>query len=292
MFDRWIPYQKHSQPYVVFQKYIKEVKRDYMSFKTSRMYVYKQLKSNNAKWTDAAYMHFSIQDKAITLKDWSKNFKKCEKWFLLNQQLAITSILEIYFTTIIKTAFYSNPALLLGYSHSIDGLKFFKYQKVIKDELLSKKIEDCVKGEWSARVRNIKTIFDDVESIFSSERISILDKNRNLRNNIAHSFGRNLNKVHDVDAFETLELESFSEKQFYEYINVVCKIVEEVDIIMMNRHIGNFLPIKFLIDNYEVFNNKNQHNREKWLKENIRYRTNEKDIVSFVKWIIEYVNAL
>lgn len=226
MFDRWIPYQKHSQPYVLFQKYIKEVKRDYMSFKTSRMYVYKQLKYNNAKWEDAAYMHFSIQDKAITLKDWSKNFKKCEKWFLLNQQLAITSILEIYLTTIIKTAFFSNPALLLGYSKSIDGLTFFKYKKVINDELISKKIEDCTKGDWTVRVKNIKIIIENTETIFSAERISILDKNRNLRNNIAHSFGRNLYKVHNVDAIDILEQESFSEKQYYEYLKVVCDIVE------------------------------------------------------------------
>lgn len=61
----------------------------------------------------------------------------------------------------------------------------------------------------------------------------------------------------------------------------------------MTKHIGNFFPLKFLLDNYTDFTNKgNQHEREKWLKENIRYSTNEKDIVPFVKWVIEYVNSL
>lgn len=293
MFNRWIPFQKHSQPYFLFQRYIKEIKRDYMSFKTSRIYVYKQLTINNANWKDTAHAHFAIKDKSITLKEWSKNFRKCEKWFLLNQQLAITSTLEIYLTTILKTAFFSDPALLLGQSKYIDGLSFVKHNKFINDELISKKIENCIKGEWPTRVKNLNLIFGNIDAIMNDEQISILDKNRNLRNSIAHSFGRNLNKVHNVDALEILEQESFTEKQFYEYLKVVCDIVGELDILLMNNHIGNFFPLKFLMDNYGTFNAMgNQYEREQWVKENIRHSTNEKNINSFVKWVIKYVNDL
>lgn len=293
MFDRWIPFQKHSQPYFLFQRYIKEIKRDYMSFKTSKLYVYKQLHVNNATWKDNAYIHFPIRDKSIKLKEWSKNFKKCEKWFLLNQQLATTSILEIYFTTILKVAFISNPALLLGFPKCVDGLRFIKYKKSINDELISKKIEDCTKGEWPSRTKHLKIIFGNIDAIFSAERISILDKNRNLRNCIAHSFGRNLNKVHNVDALEISEQESFSEKQFYEYLKIICDIVEELDVMLMNNYIGNFFPLKFLLDNYSAFETiENQTKKEKWLKENIRQSTNEKDIIPFVKWVIQYINDL
>lgn len=248
-FKRWESKLEFSIPYSSYVSYNSELRRMFRAIDSSKRYVYKSLNTDRkAKWEDNPnkYFDFHPQVKKTyaffeTLKEWSDSLNSFMNWNNLNTLVAVAANFEIYLSQIIRLALESDCGIIYGLNHEIDGIKVLK-NNISFD--FSKAVESCTKGEWSVRNNNIKRLFKDIPTIFEKE-CGTLDKIRKLRNDIAHSFGRNIEDSHDIERLDRISMAAMNDNVLLKYWDTIDECVKELDIFLINNHIGEYQLLLF-----------------------------------------------
>lgn len=246
-FKRWESKIPNSYPYILFKKEFKEVKKIYGAFYSTKKFVYKKLGESKAVWEDKASLHLkdAIHPKHQfeifnNLKDWSEHYKLFSKWANYMHVLSLSALLESYFAKVLKLALDSDIGLVIGCTKSIDGIALKKYGKTYSYnyEVL---IAQFTKGTWFQRKQAFNQYFNWIpEILISEEKIGILEKIRELRNDVAHTQGRKLSKIHEYNDLNLSILDKISEKRLKDFEYVAFELCKQIDRYLLQNHIGNY----------------------------------------------------
>lgn len=293
IFSRWTPSHKNSWPYRIFNQYNAELNRIVMAYTSANKFTYSKLKSDGATWDDKAVNFlYTNNNNEITIRNWSDTFNQFDNWVRLNELLAVSAYFETYLSAIISLSFESDPGLLIGSKHSIDGIKLFKDGHKFKKEDFKDRIMNCTKGDWNSRISYISSIFGTIPPSLISYK-SELEKMRNLRNKVGHAFGRDIELSRDYSLTKIHGMETLKISTFFKYQKMIKKVTGDLDNMLMNNHIGNFQPLYYYHNNYSSFRNLNDDGeRMKALKKSIGRDTEETYSKDFCRWIVNYYNNL
>lgn len=255
-FKRWIPREKSTWPFQVFQKYNDELERMYWSHALGGTFVYKMLGKNKANWTDAVTDHFefeSVHNKKLfnDLKDWSNSSNQFDNWVNLNALIAISSNLETYMASVISLALESDPGVLLKSPRIIDGVSILK--NVTGGISFESQIVNCTKGTWQSRSNSYKGIFNKLPEIIEN-KMGDLDKIRNIRNMVGHAFGRDIEQARQHGVKDIIPMESLSKERTLQYQKLIWSVAKSIDIHLFYTHIGEYQAISFYHKLYPSLN--------------------------------------
>lgn len=246
-FSRWIPNEKSTWVFQIFQKYNDELEKNLEAFYPATKKIYSTLKKDSAKWNDAVSNHFEIDIKKKEvfndLKDWSNSFNQFDNWVNLNTIMAISANFETYFASVISLSLQSNPGVLFGVSKMIDGVSILKNGKSSKLDFESQ-ITSCTKGDWSSRISAFEKIYGFVPDILT-RNISSLEQIRKLRNKVGHSFGRDIEEARDHTIKKIIPTENISRERTLKYQKLLWSTAKSIDVYLLENHIGTFQALNF-----------------------------------------------
>lgn len=243
-FDRWNPEYPHSLPYRIFKCYDNDLMGMITSFESSKGYTYSHLTSDGAVWESKAYDYGLMKDnKYRTIKQWSDNYGEFENWLRLSWLMSLCSYFETYLACVIKECIESDPGLLIGASHIIDGISYKKKGiSVLKQEDFDAHIRNCTKGDWQSRIAHMSTLFVSLPPSVR-DSISDLEKIRKIRNDFGHAFGRDIQDSQNYFTVTKSPISRVSVERFNKYHKLIAKIVQEIDEYLKQKHIGNYEPL-------------------------------------------------
>ena len=263
-FKRWKSKTPNSYPYILFKKEFREVKKIYGAFYSTKKFVYKKLGEPKASWEDKASLHLedAIHPKHQfeifnDLKDWSVHYELFFKWANYMHVLSLAAVAESYFAKVIKLALDSDIGIVVGCTRTIDGIALKKYDKNYTYNY-EKVISEFTKGTWFQRKNAFQQYFNWIPSnLLDETKIGILEKIRGLRNDVAHTQGRKLSKIHEYNDLNLATLEKISATTLKNFEYVVFGLCQEVDQYLLQNHIGNYhVLLKFhdlkKIDNISI----------------------------------------
>lgn len=256
-FNRWKTEMKSTWAFQVFNKYNDELNNMIWADKAARLFVYKILGNNKAKWMDKASAHLKFDVPAgeevfKNLKDWSDSYNQFHKWNNLNSLMAISANFETYLSTVITLALESDPGVLFQSSKSIDGIEILK-NGGRKNIFIEDVITSITKGDWNARISAFKKIFGNTPSVLDAQRGN-LEKIRILRNNIGHAFGRDINDSRNHEVKDILKMENLSDTALKKYQHVIWSTAKDIDEYLLKNHIGEFQAVSFY---HRIYNEMN-----------------------------------
>lgn len=172
---------------------------------------------------------------ASSLDQWRTNFAEFRNWVRLSSLLSALSYLESYISTVSTLALRSDPLLRFGQTKTVDGTAWLK--RSVSDDV-SSWILPIVKGEWPARTRAYRNLFAFVPHELDDNMAS-LEQMRQLRNGVAHSFGRDSSFFEDpmVHAGQSTRL---SEDRLLRWLSIIESCADAIDDHLFRSHIGEF----------------------------------------------------
>lgn len=238
-FDRWSSPYPHSLPYRIFKESDNEVRSLVISYESSFSFICSNLRKLGATWESLAFDYgLAENNKVLTVKQWVNNSKEFANWMRLSLLMSMCSNVEIYMASIIRESIESDPGIIMGASHHIDGIKLLKSGNKVDENVIADHIKKCTKDTWSSRLCHIEKLFGAVPII--ANNIKQLEDIRNLRNAVGHAFGRNIEKSQQYYRIEIEPIERISVKRYNKYITLLYDIVQEFDKIVTGNHIGCF----------------------------------------------------
>lgn len=268
----------------------------YAAFDSGKRYVYQQLGKGPAAWTDSTQQHFTFgkpweRDLFSNLKDWSNGFNELENWVNLNALVAISSNLETYMATIIELALESDVGVVYGMTHRIDGIEILK--KGNKDPFnRPEAIEACTKRDWSSRLSAYKKYFGRCPK-YLLNKVSELEEIRNLRNSVAHAFGRDISASRKQGELTTLPISRLQRDRFHFLQAVVWRSAKAIDAHLNTFHIGEYQALLFFHNIYEDLNQSVHPNqRAIELKKRLGRFGDQAPGKEFCKGLVQYYEAL
>ena len=198
----------------------------------------------------------SRKDVTDNYDEWISKNSNFYSWTRLNVLLTLVSNFEIYISNITAVAIESNPGLLFGKTDRIDGVNYLKnksFDKHLLKEHRKKIVLETTRGDWIQRVKGLKKYFGSIPPIFD-DKIESLEKMRAMRNNIAHSFGRNIEKAQENRSIDTLNPISIKEEVLLEYSKDIYTLARALDSFLMEQHIGSFEDLYYYHNNIAVKN--------------------------------------
>ena len=293
IYDRWQPVHPHSWPYRVFNQYDAELNRIVMSFTSARAYSYNRLKNDGAVWKDKAYKYmYTHNNKELSIRDWSNSYESFFNWVVLNELLALSSYFETYISSIVNLSFESDPGLIIGCVHSVDGILLLKQNKSLNKTDFKQRIMDCTRGDWNSRISNLQSLFSEIPKSMK-DGLSELEKMRNLRNKVGHAFGRDIEESRKYSVTRISEMEKLKVSTFIKYQKLIRTIACDLDLLLMKKHIGNFQPLFYYHNLYnEVKEMKNNGLKMTALKKSIGKNANDIYSKDFCRWVVSYYDKL
>ena len=238
-FDRWSSPYPHSLPYRIFKESDNEVRSLVISYESSFSFICSNLRKLGATWESPAFDYgLAENNKVLTVKQWVNNSKEFANWMRLSLLMSMCSNVEIYMASIIRESIESDPGIIMGASHQIDGIKLLKSGNKVDENVIADHIKKCTKDTWSSRLCHIEKLFGAMPII--ANNIKQLEDIRNLRNAVGHAFGRNIEKSQQFYRIEIEPIERISVKRYNKYITLLYDIVQEFDKIVTGNHIGCF----------------------------------------------------
>ena len=238
-FDRWKSWYGAIRPYARFKGHHTEINKLYWSFVPTAGYV-KYLERHAPAGTETATLfHASgpnVHRLQLTARDWLASFKEFENWTRLSALLSALSDLETYISTAVTLALRSDPLLRFGQSRAIDGAAWVK--KSVTDDV-SEYVTDCVKGQWSKRIASYRRLFGLVPGALTASE-GDLERMRNIRNGVAHGFGRDLRIFDDPLNMKDGPQERLSEAELLGWLGAIEQVAVAIEAHLLQSHIGNF----------------------------------------------------
>ncbi|PWD61752.1 hypothetical protein DF209_07365 [Pectobacterium polaris] len=223
-----------------------------IAFNNSSKFTYSNLKEKGAGFDSEIGHYFEtslilkghMNDVNLkNIQEWSDSFNKFQNWINLNALLAMMSNLETYMATVIPLAIESDIGVLYGVSRRIDGIELLKHNRQ-KSHGIKEIVMGCTKGTWQSRVNTYKKIFDKVPDMLSAN-VSNLDKMQDIRNKVAHAFGRDIESSRKNGSITILPSAKIDNKKLIRYQTIVWQITKSIDHHLQYSHIGEYLRVLF-----------------------------------------------
>lgn len=262
-FHRWGNEKGNSSwEFKVFKKQHTELFRIYWNYISSNSFTKYLVKKENDKTSNVSVWDFLHIDEEgqknveNNYMSWNSNNKKFFSWVKLNVLLAMVSNFELYISNIATVAVESNPGLLFEKTERIDGIKYLKngsFDKSLLKDHMNKIVLETTKGDWHQRIAGIKKYFGEIPDKFDEE-VEDLEKMRKLRIDVAHSFGRDLQKAQTNRSVDILAMQSISEKRLIKYSGEIFELTKLLDSFLMKHHIGTFEDIYYYHKHFALTN--------------------------------------
>jgi len=292
-FSRWTSKDSYSYAFRLFTKYHTYMNSLYWAHVPASSHTqttYRGAKLNNSnKTTQQLYNLSGANASRVTesLDAYSQHLKEFDNWTRLNTLVAVLSYFETYLSSVVSLAIESDLGLIYSIPKKIDGIMVLKYG-TNDDYSFFEKSELITKGTWAQRASNYSKIFGTAPSILTSS-ISDLEEMRKIRNNVAHAFGRDIDKTRARDTIEMLPIDRIAEVRLQKYMNLIRKISKAIDFQLFNNHIGEFELIHYYHKNKDEFKTEN---KVKELKTKINSLYAENRNHTFCRGLIAYYEAL
>jgi hypothetical protein len=121
----------------------------------------------------------------------------------------------------------------------------------------------------------------------------VLDQLRNVRNDVAHAFGREINAARAHGVLQTMPMQSMKVGRAYRFRSAVWRSAKAIDKFLLNNHIGDFEAVRFYHNLYPTLHKHvSTGQRAIYLKKAIgRYGAIPRGKV-YSKGLVEYWEAL
>lgn len=289
--DRWQPQMKSSWALRAFKQYDTEFKRLFASFTSARKYTYSHLKTDGASFTDKASVFFETRNKELTVRNWSDDFNMFDNWARLNFLMSICSYFETFLASVITESIESDPGLIFGCHHDIDGILLLKKNHKISKEETESRVINCTKGDWNSRLANFRTLYGHIPTSIQ-QNVSQLEKIRKLRNEVGHAFGRNIEQAKRYEVIEISAMHKLPINTFLRYHKLLYDIAREVDAFLLNTHIGNYEPLFHLHNIYDTIAPLNKGQKMITLKKSMGNEVKGQFSKDFCRQVIMYYENL
>ena len=266
-FKRWKNIKKSTWALSVFKYHNRELWKMYMSFEMTQKFAYAQFRGKpKSTWDEAANSYFKFEKplipkttpfyiEMVTVKNWSDGLNEFRNWTNLNVLLSMAANLETYIAKVTRLALLSDLGVLFGYENHIDGVHLLKYANGKReiDKLIETYVINFTKGDWNSRLNNLYSIFSKLDKLLLDENISNLEKIRKIRNDIAHSFGRDIEKSQKNLKPERLPITNLNRNNLILFSSYIWKTAKHIDTILM-ENIGNYEAINAYHEIYSQMN--------------------------------------
>ena len=172
---------------------------------------------------------------------WKTMFPNFENWVRLSALLAICGYIEVYLQRVVALALASDPGVRFGKPRAVDGFIFKKQQPNYDffDEA-----KGCVEGDWNQRIARYRAFFGKVPQAVE-QSIGELQKMTNLRNSIAHTFGRELRQYAQDAIIMPGSMERLTQQRLEKFLALADLVASEVDKHLGTDHIGEYETLSF-----------------------------------------------
>ncbi|WP_234122365.1 hypothetical protein [Clostridium hydrogenum] len=248
-FNRWKSQDDYSYAFRLFNKYHTYMNSLYWSYVPaydSAQYTYRNAIKKVPNNTTHKVFHLSGKnsDRVVSnINEWSKNLKEFDNWTRLNSLVAVNAYFEIYLSSVISLAIESDLGLLYCFSKEFDGIKVLKYGNQEKYSFYDKS-EEITKGTWPKRISNYKQIFGKVP-VELEKHEGDLEKIRKIRNDVTHSFGRDIELSRSRDTKRIIDIERISTERLQKYMGIIREVARGIDKHLLNNHIGDYENIYY-----------------------------------------------
>ncbi|WP_144551353.1 hypothetical protein [Peribacillus simplex] len=293
-FDRWKSQDDYTYAYKIFNRYHTYMNSLYWSyapaFVNSQIMYSKTKKEYGPLPTTHHLFNLSGSNServASNLDDWSRHFKEFDNWTRLNALLSLNSYFEIYLSSVVSLAVESDIGLQFSASKSVDGLTIVKNGNPKRYSFfdISKEI---TMGEWSKRRKRFKEIFGSAPQELTTYEKD-LETIRSIRNRVAHSFGRDIEKSRSRSQTDILEIERISLKRLQKFMSIIRTVARSIDEQLLNNHIGDYEAVFYY---HEIKGNLPVNNHVKGFKKELNSLYVKQKSALYCEELIDYYNSL
>lgn len=228
-FSRWGHITETTWVFQVFDKYNTEMEQNLAAHLLASGYIYKEL-GKTASWVDKISKYFprvNANGKYNSLKEWSVGYDEFENWTYLNMIMSISSNFETYLATVVDLALSSDPGVLLGNSHTIDGISLIKKSKPVCVDY-NGYVVNITKGTWHSRINAFERVFGSVPSELI-KNVTLLEDVRKLRNNVGRAFGRDIESTRNHVVKNVLPVAKITKTKMRKIKDTVRMIAKDID---------------------------------------------------------------
>jgi hypothetical protein len=238
-FDRWAPGWGRTVAHRLFQSHHTQLNALYWAH--APVFRHAFAATRRSEKTDATTTIFPLPAEDVRrinypLHKWASYYNEFDNWVRLNAVVSATGYLEVYMKTLIRMALESDPGVMIGASHAVDGVRLLKTQSAynFKDEVV-----DCVRGAWDARLSHYGRLFGHVPP-FLKQVTGELDQLRVLRNGVTHTFGRSTD---DYDSYLDVTPKPFAKvsvAKLKKSLGLIERVALALDKHLGAAHIGEY----------------------------------------------------
>ena len=238
MFDRWTGAFRNSFALRRFSEHQTEINRLYWSLVPVAGFAGYHARHAAANATPSSVFHASGPNArriAADLPSWQRDFSELNNWVRLSALVSMLSYFETYVSTVATLALQSDPLLRFNQSRTVDGTLWLK-RAVVDD--VSGIVTPLVKGTWPQRCSAYRTLFGSVPPVLETH-VGDLDQMREMRNGVAHSFGREPKFFENpmVHAGQSVRLQ---EERLQSWLAIVDEVARAIDGHLYPAHLGDF----------------------------------------------------
>jgi hypothetical protein len=221
------------------------------------------------------------------LNQWSQDYKEFINWVRLNAAVSLSGYLEVYLQSAATLALESDPGTLLGAPRAIDGIALLK----TKDKYsYSDDAASVAKGTWPSRLSAYKEYFGKLPAVVE-DSISELEQLRELRNGVAHVFGREPGDYKSRINFELKPLQRLSNERLKKWLEVVANVALAIDDHLREAHIGAYEVVNY----YHRWNRQHRSGplrKEAAFKKNLNSVVGSRLSTGYFRELISYYESL
>jgi hypothetical protein len=243
-FDRWALGWGRTLAYRLFKRHHTQLNSLYWAHAAALRFAFSATRKH--KREDPTTSLFSLPGNDITrinysLGGWADNYEDFDNWVRLNALVGITGYLEVYLKTVTRLALESDPGLLLGAPHAIDGVRLLKMKKKYS---YAEDATPCVRGTWHQRLAHYRRLFGHVPQPLE-RAISELEKLRKIRNGVTHTFGRSSDDYVSLINAKPKPLKKVKEEYLKKTLARVDDLAVVVDEHLGVSHVGEYETLYF-----------------------------------------------
>jgi hypothetical protein len=244
MFDRWQCWWPKTWSFRIFKKHHTQLNAFYWAHSSGSIYLLKTakgLQSNAPAANTFPNPPGNSGHHGLDIQEWSDDYKEFMNWVRLSAAVALSGYFEVYLKSAISLALESDPSVMLGVSHAIDGVRLLKSRK---DYSYSANSDGVVHGPWQQRLNAYRNLFGEIPDdllLVSPE----LEHLRILRNGVGHAFGRGADEYKSQMNFELAPVQRLSEERLKKWLGDVETAALAVDEHLRNDHLGSYEALKY-----------------------------------------------
>lgn len=239
-FDRYKLFNNRSLAHRLFKRHHTHFNDIYWSHRVAKSHTFQSTRSSRREDITSSLFNPGFQEvrNDRCLGEWGQWYSEFDDWTRMSAIMAMAGYLETYIAQATTAALESAPSLIFGSGAIIDGAAFLKHNHKYD---LYEHSEQFTRGSWQSRISAYKSLFGNCPF---EGNLSNLEKLRTLRNDVGHSFGRDIKSMKFAQSWEVKKLPKISDNRLILFLNLVEQVAESIDNHIAPTYIGQYEIIK------------------------------------------------